>query len=138
MPNRFTQEFHKECVRKVTRLHDWDVLRANKATFAFGLEARVPFLDKKFLNIAMTMDAAEKMASRLSLVLSRLPFSNQFSIVSTHAYRKHGLAQANPSGIRSAPLPLKHESYHLRIALPGQHHPASCVYACLAACLAKP
>jgi len=55
------EEFHKECVRKTTRLHEWDVLRANKATFAFGLEGRVPFLDKKFLNIAMTMDASEKM-----------------------------------------------------------------------------
>ena len=39
-------EFHKETVRKTSRLHYWDVMRANKATMAFGLEARVPFLDK--------------------------------------------------------------------------------------------
>eukprot|EP00803_Ostreobium_quekettii_P004867 evm.model.scf_2505.3 EVM.evm.TU.scf_2505.3 scf_2505:17679-22554(+) len=43
------QEFHKETVRKVTRLHQWDVLRANKANFAWGVEVRVPFLDKDFL-----------------------------------------------------------------------------------------
>lgn len=55
------EEFHRECVRKVTRLYEWDVLRANKATFAFGLEGRVPFLDKKFLDMAMTMDPVEKM-----------------------------------------------------------------------------
>ena len=44
-------EYHKECVRLVTRLHQWDVLRANKAPFAFGLETRVPFLDKQFLQV---------------------------------------------------------------------------------------
>ena len=35
----------------MTRLHQWDVLRANKAPFAFGLETRVPFLDKQFLQV---------------------------------------------------------------------------------------
>ena len=45
------EEYHKECVRLVTRLHQWDVLRANKAPFAFGLETRVPFLDKQFLQV---------------------------------------------------------------------------------------
>jgi len=55
------EEFHRECIRKVTRLHDWDVLRANKATFAWGLEGRVPFLDKKFLALAMSIDPKEKM-----------------------------------------------------------------------------
>lgn len=38
-------------MRLVTRLHQWDVLRANKAPFAFGLETRVPFLDKQFLQV---------------------------------------------------------------------------------------
>jgi asparagine synthase (glutamine-hydrolysing) len=42
-------EYHKECVRLVRRLHQWDVMRANKAPFAFGVETRVPFLDKNFL-----------------------------------------------------------------------------------------
>lgn len=45
------EAFHEELVRKVTRLHQWDVLRANKACFAFGLEPRVPFLDKQFLQV---------------------------------------------------------------------------------------
>ncbi len=45
------EEYHRECVRLVTRLHQWDVLRANKAPFAFGLETRVPFLDKDFLQV---------------------------------------------------------------------------------------
>lgn len=55
------EEFHRETVRKVTRLHQWDVLRANKAPFAWGLEPRVPFLDKDFLKVAMDIDPSEKM-----------------------------------------------------------------------------
>jgi len=54
-------EYHKECVRLVARLHQWDVMRANKAPFAFGVETRVPFLDKTFLDVAMNIDAADKM-----------------------------------------------------------------------------
>lgn len=54
-------EYHKECVRLVARLHQWDVMRANKAPFAFGIETRVPFLDKEFLSVAMNIDAAYKM-----------------------------------------------------------------------------
>lgn len=54
-------EFHAECVRKVTRLHQWDVLRANKAPFAWGLEPRVPFLDRGFLDATMTVDPQAKM-----------------------------------------------------------------------------
>jgi asparagine synthase (glutamine-hydrolysing) len=55
------EEFHAETIRKVTRLHQWDVLRANKAPFAFGLEPRVPFLDRAFLDLAMQIDPAAKM-----------------------------------------------------------------------------
>ena len=54
-------EFHAETVRKVTRLHQWDVLRANKAPFAWGLEPRVPFLDRGFLDVCMSIDPAAKM-----------------------------------------------------------------------------
>lgn len=54
-------EFHRETVRKVMRLHQWDVMRANKAPFAWGLESRVPFLDKDFLQVAMSVDPREKM-----------------------------------------------------------------------------
>ena len=54
-------EFHRETVRKTLRLHQWDVCRANKSTFAFGLEVRVPFLDKAFLDLSMNTDPSEKM-----------------------------------------------------------------------------
>jgi len=47
------QEFHDECVRRVKRLHTSDVLRADRATMGAGVEARVPFLDKEFLEYAM-------------------------------------------------------------------------------------
>lgn len=57
-------EFHHETVRKTSRLHQWDVLRANKSTFAWGLEPRVPFLDKAFLDLAMSFDPVEKMCDR--------------------------------------------------------------------------
>lgn len=56
-----TREMQAELVRKTTRLHQWDVLRANKSTQAFGLEARPPFLDKDFLDYVMSIDPEHKM-----------------------------------------------------------------------------
>jgi len=47
-------EFHRETVRKTTRLHQFDVMRANKAPMAFGLELRFPFLDRAFVDLAMS------------------------------------------------------------------------------------
>lgn len=55
------KEFHEECVRRVQNLHLADCLRANKSTSAWGVEARVPFLDKAFLDLAMNIDPADKM-----------------------------------------------------------------------------
>lgn len=54
--------FHEETVRKLDRLHLYDCLRANKAMAAWGVEARVPFLDRDFVDVAMQMDPAAKMA----------------------------------------------------------------------------
>lgn len=54
--------FHGETVRKLDALHSYDCLRANKAMMAWGVEARVPFLDLEFVDMAMSMDAAHKMA----------------------------------------------------------------------------
>jgi len=54
--------FHEECVRKIGALHQFDCARANKAMMAWGVEARVPFLDLEFLDLAMGMDAQAKMA----------------------------------------------------------------------------
>lgn len=48
---------------QIKALHKYDCLRANKATSAFGLEARVPFLDKDFINTAMSLDPESKMVS---------------------------------------------------------------------------
>jgi asparagine synthase (glutamine-hydrolysing) len=55
------RSFHEETVRKLTRLHSYDCLRANKAMAAWGVEARVPFLDRDFLDVAMSIDPADKM-----------------------------------------------------------------------------
>ena len=56
------EEFHKESVRKVSRLHMYDCLRANKSLAAWGVEGRVPFLDKEFLDVAMRFNPEAKMA----------------------------------------------------------------------------
>ncbi|MBN2694190.1 asparagine synthase B [bacterium] len=55
------QEFHEETVRKLSKLYLYDCLRANKSMAAWGVEARVPFLDKEFLNIAMSINPNDKM-----------------------------------------------------------------------------
>lgn len=55
------QAFHEETVRKLSKLHLYDCLRANKSLAAWGVEGRVPFLDKEFLDTAMNIDPALKM-----------------------------------------------------------------------------
>ncbi|NIH30237.1 asparagine synthase B [Hafnia paralvei] len=55
------KEFHEETVRKLLALHMYDCARANKAMSAWGVEARVPFLDKKFLDVAMRLNPKDKM-----------------------------------------------------------------------------
>lgn len=54
------QEFHEELCRKVSKLHIFDCLRANKFMAAWGIEARVPFLDKEFVDIAMRTNPEAK------------------------------------------------------------------------------
>jgi asparagine synthase (glutamine-hydrolysing) len=56
--------FHEETIRKLDRLHLYDCLRANKAMAAWGIEARVPFLDREFMDVAMGIDPAAKLAGR--------------------------------------------------------------------------
>ena len=53
--------FHEETVRKLSRLHLYDCLRANKSLAAWGVEGRVPFLDKEFLDVAMRLNPEAKM-----------------------------------------------------------------------------
>jgi asparagine synthase (glutamine-hydrolysing) len=55
------KEFHEETVRKLDRLHMFDCARANKATSDWGVEARVPFLDKNFIDVAMRLNPQDKM-----------------------------------------------------------------------------
>eukprot|EP00983_Pelagomonas_calceolata_P091197 1157514-Pelagomonas_calceolata.AAC.8 len=60
------EEFQDETVRKVQALHKYDCMRANKSTMAWGVEARVPFLDKDFVSVAMSVDPKEKMIDKAS------------------------------------------------------------------------
>ena len=55
-----TEDFQKETIERVQKLFTADLLRADKSTMAHGLEARVPFLDKDFLDVAMTIKGVEK------------------------------------------------------------------------------
>lgn len=55
------KEFYEETVRKIQELYKFDCLRANKSMSAWGVEPRVPFLDKEFLEYAMNIDPADKM-----------------------------------------------------------------------------
>jgi len=55
------EEFHKETVRKLEKLHMYDCLRANKSLAAWGIEGRVPFLDKEFMDVAMRINPEDKM-----------------------------------------------------------------------------
>ena len=55
------KEFHEELVRKMSKLHLYDCLRANKSLMAWGVEGRVPFLDKDFIDIAMGLNPSDKM-----------------------------------------------------------------------------
>jgi asparagine synthase (glutamine-hydrolysing) len=54
------EEFHKETVRKLDKLHQYDCLRANKSLAAWGIEGRVPFLDKEFMDVAMRLNPEDK------------------------------------------------------------------------------
>ena len=55
------KEFHEETVRKLSKLHMYDCLRANKSLAAWGIEGRVPFLDKEFMDVAMRVNPQDKM-----------------------------------------------------------------------------
>ena len=55
------KDFHEETVRKLSKLHMYDCLRANKSLSAWGVEGRVPFLDREFLDVAMRTNPKAKM-----------------------------------------------------------------------------
>lgn len=58
------EEFHKETVRKLDKLHLYDCNRANKALASWGVEGRVPFLDKEFIDVAMQLNPRDKMINK--------------------------------------------------------------------------
>ncbi|CAD1789995.1 asparagine synthetase B [Xanthomonas arboricola pv. juglandis] len=66
------REFHEELVRKLDALNNYDCLRANKSMMAWGVEPRVPFLDREFLDVAMRMDASFKMIDKTSSGATRM------------------------------------------------------------------
>ena len=59
-----SQEFHNETVRKIEKLYQYDCLRANKSLAAWGIEGRVPFLDKEFMDVAMNINPKDKMINK--------------------------------------------------------------------------
>ncbi|HWU70591.1 MAG TPA: asparagine synthase B [Pseudoxanthomonas sp.] len=65
------REFHEELIRKLDALYNYDCLRANKSMMAWGVEPRVPFLDREFLDVAMRMDAKFKMIDKSRVDQSR-------------------------------------------------------------------
>ncbi|HNX88288.1 MAG TPA: asparagine synthase B [Paludibacteraceae bacterium] len=72
------EEFHKETVRKLSKLHLYDCLRANKSLASWGVEGRVPFLDKEFMDVAMRLNPIDKMAGngKIEKHILRLAFED--------------------------------------------------------------
>jgi asparagine synthase (glutamine-hydrolysing) len=73
------EEFHKETVRKLEKLYQYDCLRANKSLAAWGIEGRVPFLDKEFMDVAMRINPKDKMitSQRMEKWVLRKAFENE-------------------------------------------------------------
>ena len=64
------KELHEETVRKLSKLHLYDCLRANKSLAAWGVEGRVPFLDKEFIDVAMRQNPRDKLSGKASEAVS--------------------------------------------------------------------
>ena len=73
------KEFHEETVRKLNKLHLYDCLRANKSMAAWGVECRVPFLDKDFLDVSMAINPKDKMigSEKMEKWILRKAFENE-------------------------------------------------------------
>lgn len=69
-----SDEFHRECVKRVNGLSNFDCLRANKSTMAWGIEARVPFLDKAFIDLAMSISPNLKLKDKMEKYILRKAF----------------------------------------------------------------
>ena len=72
--------FHEETVRKLGKLHLYDCLRANKALMSWGVEGRVPFLDKEFIDVAMTVNPKDKMVNKAEGKMEKWVLRKAFEI----------------------------------------------------------
>lgn len=79
------KEFHVETVDKLKGLHLFDCLRANKSTSAWGVEVRVPFLDRDFLDTAMTINAEDKMIRKVGLCVCVSGFNRSMLLSSSNS-----------------------------------------------------
>ena len=146
--------FHDETVRKLDRLHLFDCLRANKAMAAWGVEARVPFLDREFVDVAMGIDPGAKMAGpgRMEKHLLREAFADalpasvawrqkeQFSDGVGYGWidtlRAHAEAQVSDAEMAGAAERFPHnppatkEAYFYR-AMFAEHFPLDACAACV-------
>ena len=95
-------ELHAECVRKVRALHSFDCLRANKATMAWGLEVRVPFLDRDFLDTAMSLDPMQLIKPRGDAALPAAGPTARRSTAATRSRRPRCAARSTSTTTRSA------------------------------------
>ena len=82
------EEFHKETVRKLEKLNLYDCNRANKSLAAWGIEGRVPFLDKEFMDIAMNLNPADKMCSATKMEKSILRQAFESYLPASVAWRQ--------------------------------------------------
>jgi len=89
------QEFHEELNRKLDRLHKFDCLRANKSMSAWGIEARVPFLDKHFMDVAMRINPEDKMCGNGKMEKAILRESFEGYLPKEILWRPYGVKKSN-------------------------------------------
>lgn len=115
-PNK--EEFHHELVRKIKALHLYDCQRANKSTSAWGLEARVPFLDKEFMEVAMAIDPAEKMIRKDQGRIEKWVMRRAFDDEENPYLPKVSILLKS---IKSDCIPLKLVVFPTRCSIDGNH-----------------
>ena len=82
------EEFHSECKKRIKELHEFDCLRANKSTMAWGVEARVPFLDKRFLELCVPIDPKLKLRDNKEKWILRKAFEEDYYLPESILWRQ--------------------------------------------------
>ena len=82
------EEFHSECKKRIKELHEFDCLRANKSTMAWGVEARVPFLDKRFLELCIPIDPKLKLRDNKEKWILRKAFEEDYYLPESVLWRQ--------------------------------------------------